>query len=498
MPQHYQAKLDGIILLATLKSEDLKLCTPNAVLKVIYDELLDLWKNGIKFVHNNEELNVKIVLAQVCGDNLGLHYLLGFSEGFNANWPCRSCKMHKKDCQTSVLADKSKTRNKDNFELDIGRNNLSEIGLNFESILNKLPYFHVTKNYVFDIMHDLFEGVAPDLFKLVIMHLIESGKLTLDKLNHRLESYDFGRHYSKSRPSQIKLSFMKGETKAGQNASQNLCLILYFPLLVGDLVDDGDKIWSLFLLFQEIVCILLSNNITKGGVLILESLISEFLHSYQVLFKKPLKPKHHHMVHYAHAISQIGPLRQFWSMTFEARHKFFKTVAHTMGNFKNIPKSLAYRFQLSRCFKLLATETFSQDSFTTSEIEIVKLSQISDNNIVGERLMKKSSDEISIVDKITRNGSIFEIGSFALLEYDTQSSVFGSIKSIIIDDDECYFLVAKYNSSFNAKIGCFELEESTDIELVNYDVIKYFQCFYSSISFDNDLKQFIMLPVKYI
>lgn len=130
---------------------------------------------------------------------------------------------------------------------------------------------------------------------------------------------------------------MKGETLTGQNASQSLCLLLFLPLIIGDLIPYLDKVWEFYLSFIEILNILLSHEISEGGREYLNSLISEFLSQYQIVFGRKLKPKHHHLTHYASAIQAIGPLRNFWAMTFEARHKFFKTAAHVICNFKNIP-----------------------------------------------------------------------------------------------------------------------------------------------------------------
>ncbi|OXA37745.1 hypothetical protein Fcan01_27535 [Folsomia candida] len=307
MPCHYNSSIENIILLCSLKSEDLKILSPNSVMNIIVKELLFLWETGINFNHNGKTINIKVALSQISGDNLGLHTILGFSEGFNANYPCRRCKMHKHDCQTAVTENPGVLRSIENYNQDVEFRNLSATGINFESVINSLPYHHVTKVFVFDIMHDLLEGVVPDLLNLMISLGIKNKRFNLDKLNYRIESFDYGRHFRRSKPSQIKASVLKGDTKSGQNASQNLCLLVSLPLILGDLMPHDDPVWKLFLLLREICDIILSHIITKGGLIYLDSLISEFCCS----------------------IVQIGSLRQYWSMTYEARHKVFKTTAHT-------------------------------------------------------------------------------------------------------------------------------------------------------------------------
>lgn len=208
-------------------------------------------------------------------------------------------------------------------------------------MFNNLPYFHVTNNFVFDIMHDILEGVVPDFMVHFLNRCISKKYFSLDSFNYRLESFNYGRHYKNTKPSLIKHSHLKSDNKIGQNSAQNLCLTLFLGLMIGDRVPDDEDVWKLYILLHEIVVILLADKITKGGIIYLQCLISEYCFSYKTCFSKKLKPKHHHLLHYGAAIEAIGPLKQYWSMTFESKHKFFKTTAHAIGNFKNISKSLA-------------------------------------------------------------------------------------------------------------------------------------------------------------
>lgn len=43
-------------------------------------------------------------------------------------------------------------------------------------------------------------------------------------------------------------------------------------------------------------------------------------------------------------------------MRFEAKHSYFKQLAHSMGNFVNITYSLATRHQLYQCYLNINTE----------------------------------------------------------------------------------------------------------------------------------------------
>ena len=49
---------------------------------------------------------------------------------------------------------------------------------------------------------------------------------------------------------------------------------------------------------------------------------------------------------------RYGPLVRHWTMRYEAKHSYFKTLAHTLGNFTNISYSLAMRHQQHVCYLL--------------------------------------------------------------------------------------------------------------------------------------------------
>ena len=67
-----------------------------------------------------------------------------------------------------------------------------------------------------------------------------------------------------------------------------------------------------------------------------------------------LKPKHHFMTHYPQQIRLIGPLVNFWTMRFEAKHRFFKRLGHIVCNYRNILKRLAVRQQMFLCYNLMS------------------------------------------------------------------------------------------------------------------------------------------------
>lgn len=93
-------------------------------------------------------------------------------------------------------------------------------GVNRQSILNGVSYFDVCKCFPEDVMHILLEGVVPYETKLLLKLLIEDKCLTLNELNSRIESFDYGYMDRRNKPSPITRETMNMvDTKCKQSGN---------------------------------------------------------------------------------------------------------------------------------------------------------------------------------------------------------------------------------------------------------------------------------------
>lgn len=60
-------------------------------------------------------------------------------------------------------------------------------------------------------------------------------------------------------------------------------------------------------------------------------------------------------------IHRFGPLVRHWTMRYEAKHSYFKKLAQNVGNFINIPWTLAMRHQLWQCYQWLNSDSLPHD-----------------------------------------------------------------------------------------------------------------------------------------
>ena len=278
-----------------------------------------------------ESLNgeIRAGIFQVVGDNLGIHSLFGFAEGFTANFPCRKCKVHRNEARTPTMGQRDLLRTPENYEQDLMSENLPSTGIKTGCCLNELTHCHVLDNFAPDIMHDVLEGIGPLELKLILYKLMNKGCFTLDTLNARITSYNYGVPHARNKPCTYTMQQLRSPDGAPcQNAAQTWCLLRHTSLMLGDLVyTESDEHWQPLLPLCEVVDILFSTVISQEDT----RYVVQLIHDHHALFlelfpDRHLEPKHHSLCHYAAAMKEIGPLLNFWTMRFESKHNCNSTT----------------------------------------------------------------------------------------------------------------------------------------------------------------------------
>ena len=362
VPPQYRSTLSNILLVMLFNSGDAKLYGYSAVFKQFITDLKSLEAEGIHIHTPDFNGVVHVAVGQFVGDNLGIHSLFGYAEGFTANYPCRSCRMNRTLVWKALKEEKRIMRNKENYEQDLALDNLQETGIKSPCCLNELTHFHVTSNRAPDIMHDMLEGVCPLELKLILNELLKKGCFTLEDLNGRITSFNYGQPDKRNKPCIYGVNQLRSpDGAAGQHAGQMWCLMRHIALMIGDTVPEGDDHWELLLALLECMDIIFSPVVSKGDTVYLAHLIHDHHSLFLELFPdRHLKPKHHFMLHYPSAMQFIGPLINLWVMRFEAKHNFARRLSHIVCNFRNIAKTLAYRNQMQLCYGVLSKQTLAE------------------------------------------------------------------------------------------------------------------------------------------
>lgn len=108
---------------------------------------------------------------------------------------------------------------------------------------------------------------------------------------------------------------------------------------------------------HTIVDILFSPNISADFAAYVSTLINDHHEEFCKLYSDhSIIPKMHFLVHMPRLMIQYGPLVRHWTIRFEAKHSYFKQLSQSMGNFINLPYSLAMRHQQYQCYLNMNTQ----------------------------------------------------------------------------------------------------------------------------------------------
>lgn len=88
----------------------------NIIFKPLIDEF-NLQEIGIEIDTALFKGKLYFELGLILGDNLGLHSIIGFTESFSSNYPCRICTVEKKDMRVQCYANDELLRNIDQYNV---------------------------------------------------------------------------------------------------------------------------------------------------------------------------------------------------------------------------------------------------------------------------------------------------------------------------------------------------------------------------------------------
>ena len=97
------------------------------------------------------------------------------------------------------------------LELDTTGEVSKNTGINCDSTLNDLKYFHACDGTLLpDVLHDVLEGALPYEVK-VMLQVFMKEYFSSDELNSRLDNFNFGYVESKEKPTPIAAKILKSE-----------------------------------------------------------------------------------------------------------------------------------------------------------------------------------------------------------------------------------------------------------------------------------------------
>lgn len=365
IPSQYNSQLSTIFLACIFKTKDHQFFGNDITFNTLVKTLKEISEDGIMLYINGEEKLVHFVLGMIIGDNLGLNSILGFTKSFNSNYYCRICKRNKCDMHTDNVEHQEYLRNLENYNGDVLLNDYTLTGIRENCLFNILPTFHVVDNTCVDIMHDIFEGVGKYVLSKVVLGLIGKKVVSIETLNYKKQMFNYGPSAIGNNSLPLDLNLLKNNN-IKMTASEMMTFIHFLPLIIGDLVPKNNIDWKVLICLLEIVDIVLDNLINETKLNKLESSVASLNSMFVAVYQTNLKPKFHFLVHYVSTIRKCGPLKGFWCMRYEAKHKEFKAYARSIQSRLNIP----YTLSIKACLKF--SNLFITKSFISTGVAIGK------------------------------------------------------------------------------------------------------------------------------
>lgn len=276
LPQYLFPTLRNIFLFSLFYTQDCKDFGNQAVFNKLIEELKYLEETGITIdVINNINVKVYFKLGLILGDNLGIHSILGLTESFSAKFCCRFCKISKIDLRNTTHNRTALARTEQSYEEDLNKHDVSS-GVKEPCVWHKLPDFHLTSNFAVDIIHDIFEGICTyDLTALLRTLIIDYKLFSLDSLNSRMKSFNYGKFENSNIPPLINPEHLKNKIK--MSANEFLCFTRYLGLIIGDLIPQNLEIWNIWIILREIIDIVCAPSMQFTETIRLKILIEEYL-----------------------------------------------------------------------------------------------------------------------------------------------------------------------------------------------------------------------------
>lgn len=217
---------------------------------------------------------------------------------------------------------------------------------------------------------------------------------------------------------------------------------------MGDLVPESNRFWQLLLLLLSCLELIFSVSLTVGSTIYLKWLIEEHHTMFLELYpQQHLKPKHHFMLHYPRAIRQLGPLMQYWTMRFEAKHNFFKRISHVTCNFKIISKTMAIRHQVMLCYNFFSGNVFDHPIEVGPGHSTILADLERCHDIQGGLENVPAHTEMYVPAWVKFKGTTYRPGMTLFVSYCSSGDPqFGHIRHCLAFDSKLKFVIQKFKT----------------------------------------------------
>ena len=313
-------------------------------------------------------------------------------------------------------------------------------GINGTSPLLRLPYFNISQCTPHDPLHVCLEGVFNYATALLLQIGLEAKLFTINWLNAKIANFRYSYLDRDNRPEEITRKQIYESVCLKQTAAGLLTLNYILPYILQQKFDNFDRFYRNYMHLVGIVTLCCSPYCTVDTAGELQVLVEGYLHEFKELFpNKPLKPKHHFLLHLPTQILRFGPLRNQWLFRFESKNNSFKNFK--IHNFINLPFSLAKYHQLTYCYSVMASDGARSENYLYSG-DVVKegfsmmFSEVYPNLVheFGTKISRKDDFTVYETTEIIMHGLKYRPDACLLVKWDKTLPFFAKIEKLFVYD----------------------------------------------------------------
>lgn len=487
LPPHFNTCFPNVHLFSVCYSGDLKKYGFRPVLERFMKDINILETSGIQInVAGRGQVNFFGSLSQFSGDCLAINEIFGLVCDFSHDYHCSMCYCSKISMSSFFTEDKFELRSRNSHALDVREQTLSgQIhvrGVKAESVLNESLYFHTAENMMVDLLHIFPEGIQPyEIGSVLYVYICVKKLFTIDQFNDRVRwLFSIAEVDKGNTPAELNPIKEAGKGISPKlTGNEMMALSRLICLILSEFVseEEEDEYWEFLLQLQTLTEIAFSSTLNKSVLNYFSELYADHLQLFKKLFPTlPIKPKQHYLIHFKSMVEINGPPTYSSCFKYELRNSSFKRAAHIVCNFKNIPKTLTFRNQLSSLGHTISKSRMRNFCVATHKLQANTIGSIPDSAVISLKLSLGVSSVVFTTTKVRVWGRKYSVGNYLILnkcpiEGELQ---FGIIQKIIWLEEtkSAFFYVKKMRTlGFKSFVNAYIVEQTDDSDGLNFSCV---------------------------
>ncbi|CAF1627355.1 unnamed protein product, partial [Didymodactylos carnosus] len=220
-------------------------------------------------------------------------------------------------------------------------------GINARSAFERLPYFDITRQVLFDPLHVLLEEICKRMLNIFLIHCVDRRLFDLTLFCQKVRSFPFTRLQKRSKPKlNITVSVLRNSNSMPLDSLPLFYLIIVLPNILAELIGQASfPEYECMLLLHDVVNLSFATENVDTTASELEKKILEYNVLCKQYFPDAIIPKSHFNTHIPDQITDFGPGGYVNCLGTERKHQFFRD--EKTRNYKNLAYSKSKRHQLS-------------------------------------------------------------------------------------------------------------------------------------------------------